>query len=117
MKITVKRLHYKDESFKELVLSDFDGVLYEYNGFQFCIGLYDDAWAAIELQTGHSAETYYKEVNDKPHYCTKKVLLGLELRTKEEFIQAINHLKIFIESQGFTFPINEKIIVDENKNS
>lgn len=116
MKVTVKRTRSCPDDPKGVMFSEFEGVLYEYQGFQFCIGNDNGLWRAIELQTGYQACCYESEVNDSVDYCMKIIITGLETHTIEKYYQALNHAKMSLEFQDIKIPINEKIQTDDNKN-
>jgi len=116
MRITVKRTRTDDNSANGVMFSEFEGVLYEYQGFQFCIGNDNGFWRAIELQTGYQACCYESEVNDSVDYCVKLIIAGLEHKTMEKYTKALNHAIMSLELQGVKIPINEKIQTNENSN-
>ncbi len=109
MDITIKRAHFKDETCKEIVLSDFSGILHEYNGYQFCIGCKDLTYMAIELQTGWSIAKYESEVNDPVDYCIDLIKWSMTKRTQKEYDYAIGSAKENMRDKGFKIPINKQL--------
>lgn len=109
MKITIKRTLSAPELPTGIMFSEFNGVFYEYQGFQFCIGNDNGFWRAIELQTGYQACSYESEVNDTVDYCVKTIILGLEGKGIDKYHQAITHAKMSLELQGVKIPVNERI--------
>lgn len=113
-KITIKRAYNPDLVKENVLLMEISGFLYEYKGLQFCICLSDGFWYAIELSTGHSAADYARELNDSDEYCIDKIKEIMTRRDKSQYERGLKSCEAFMQSKGFTIPINEKIKTDDS---
>lgn len=113
-KITVKRAYNPDLVRQKVLLKKTIGYLYEYNDLQFCICLCNGIWHAIELSTGHSAADYTREFDDSDEYCIEKIKEIMTRRDKSQYERGLKSCEAFMQSKGFTIPINEKIKTDDS---
>lgn len=116
MKIKIKRTRDCNDNPSGIMFSEFEGVLYEYQDFQFCIGCDNGTWRAIELQTGYQVCCYESEVNDSIDYCIDLLVRGIESKSPDQYTKGIQRAKMALQYKGIELPINKRNIADENNN-
>ena len=81
------------------------GVLFEWQGFQFCLTKVGNKWMAIELNSGASA---YEVYSSKP---IKKMISGTIERLESKGIQSLTEAIDRFKTQfpEFEYPINQSV--------
>jgi hypothetical protein len=107
MKIKIKRLELIDGI---PIIQESKGTLYEYEGYQLCICLFDNCWFAIELSTGFSMYRVDRNYVFTDEETIKKLKKKIHTKTGKQIQPAIEKTALpKIKKFGLRLPINERI--------